>query len=199
MDLSKREKGLFFATLAVAAVLLLDQYALTPLLEQQDQLRAQRDQILTEMSRAQKIMLERKQLGPKWHTMLSSGLKTDPAAAEGELLHALRDWAKDTGFSISSLKPERPDSKEPLKEIHIQAAGTGSMNEVGKFLFKMQSASFPLKLTEFQLGQRNNSSAELALQIKISTLYCPPEKKKEANGDSKKVASAETSSRGGVK
>lgn len=190
MDLSKREKGFVLATVAVCGILLLDQYVLTPLLEEQDALHAERDKIVTELDRARKIMAERKQLAPKWHNMLNSGLKSDPSEAEGDLLHALRDWAKAAGFTLTSVKPDRPESKEQLKEIHVQATGTGSMSDVAKFLFKLQSASFPLKLTEFQLGTRSNTTNELALQIKLSTLYCPPDKK---------IAKAEFPGNGGAK
>ena len=190
MDLSKREKGLFFAVLAVCGVLLLDQYALTPLMEQQDALHVERDKIIADMDRGRKLLAEKKQLAPKWTSMTSSGLKSDPAEAEGDVLHALRDWAKSANFTLSSVKPDRPESKEQLKEIHVQATGTGSMNDVAKFLLKMQNATFPLKLTEFQLGTRNNTTNELALQIKISTLYYPKEKK---------VAKADTRVNGGTK
>ena len=191
MDLSKREKGLTFGVLGVCAILLLDQYALTPILEQQDALQVERDKITADLTKATKVMAERKQLAPKWHTMLSTGLKTDPAETEGDLLHAMRDWAKSSGFQLTSVKPDRPDSKEQLKEIHVQATGTGSMNDVAKFLFKIQTAPFPLKITEFQLGSRNNSTSELALQVKLSTLYYPPDKRAKSE--------KEVASNGGVK
>jgi Tfp pilus assembly protein PilO len=186
MDLSKREKGLLFASLGVLTILAIDFYALTPLTEQQDLLNAQRDQILADMTKAQKLFAEKKQLAPKWSTMLSNGLKTDPAEAEGQLLHALRDWAKETNVTLSSVKPDRPESKDQLKQIHIQASGTGSMESIAKFLWKMQSANFPLKTTEFQLGARNEGDTNLALQIKVSTLYRSSEQvlaKVEKNGN----------------
>jgi Tfp pilus assembly protein PilO len=188
MEASKREKGLAIGVLGVCAILLLDQYALTPILEQQDALQIERDKIVAELSKAQKVMAERKQLAPKWHTMLTTGLKTDPAETEGDLLHAMRDWAKASGFQLTSVKPDRPESKEQLKEIHVQATGTGSMSDVAKFLHKIQSAPFPLKVSEFQLGSRNNSTTELALQVKLSTLYYPPDKK-AAKSDKPEVAS----------
>lgn len=159
------------ATAGVLAILAVDRYALTPLLEQQDFLNGQRDQILSDMTRAQKVFAERKQMAPKWSSMVASGLKDDPAEAEGQLLHALRDWAKDTSVTLSSVKPDRPESKEQLRQIQIQATGTGSMDGIAKLLWKMQSASFPLKVTELQLGARNDGKSDLSLQVKVSTLY----------------------------
>ena len=53
----------------------------------------------------------------------------------------------------------------------VQATGAGGMENISKLLWKMQSAQFPLKITEMQLGSRNDNSSDLALQLKISTLY----------------------------
>jgi Tfp pilus assembly protein PilO len=191
MDLSKREKGLMYGSLGVLAILAIDYYALTPLMEQQDLLNVQRDQILSEMERDRKLFAERKQLAPKWKTLLSDGLKGDPAEAEGQLLHGLRNWANETGLTLSSVKPDRPESKEQLKQIYIQASGTGSMDSIAKFLYKMQSAGIPLKVTELQIGARNEGDSNLAMQFKVSTLYRSSEQavakiEKTGNGGSVK-------------
>jgi len=190
MNLSNRERGLLFATLAVLAVLLIDYCALTPLTTQQDALQTERMRILADIGHSQKLVAERRKLAPTWHSMVSSGLKEDPAEAEGQLLHALRDWAKESGFALSSVKPDRPESKERLKEIHVQATGAGPMEGVAKFLWKMQSASFPVKVMEAQLGSRTDGTNDLALQVKISTLYLAPEQR---------VAKAEKPGNGGAR
>jgi hypothetical protein len=171
MHMSRREKGLAFGTLAVLVLFLADRYVLTPFLDQQGALEAQRGQILTDISRAQNVMNERRQLAPKWKGMVAGGLKSDPAEAEGQLLHALRDWAKETGFALSSLKPDRPDAKDQLKEVHVVATGNGNMESTAKFLWKMQGSAFPLKVLDFQLSSRSDGANDLALQVKVSTLY----------------------------
>jgi Tfp pilus assembly protein PilO len=177
MNLSRREQGLALVVLGVLVILLADRYVLTPLLARQELVATQRGQVLAETGHAQGLMRECRQSAPKWNSMLSNGLKQDPAEAEGQLLHALRDWAKEAGFVLASVKPDRPESKEQLKEIQIQATGNGSMESVAKFLWKMQSTPFPLKVLEFQLGSRTDGANDLALQVRISTLYWAPEQK----------------------
>lgn len=177
MNLSQRERLLVFSALGVLAFLLADFYALTPLLERQDVLQGQREQLLGDLSRGHKLMAEGRQLTPKWSSMLSSGMKSKPSAAEGQLLHALRDWAKETGFALSSVKPDRPESKEQLKEVHVQATGTGSMDGIVRFLGRMQASALPLKILEFQLSSRTDGMDDLSLQVKISALYNAPEQK----------------------
>lgn len=177
MNLSSREKGLALGTIAVLAILLVDYYVLTPFLSERDLLETQRAQILADISRGRKLVSEGKELVPKWKGMEASGLKEDPAEAESQLLHALRDWAKESGLALSSLKPDRPESKEELKEVHVQATGTGSMDGVSKFLWRAQSASFPVKVLEVQVGSRTDGTNDLALQVKLSTLYRAPQQR----------------------
>lgn len=177
MNLSGREKVLAFGVLGIALLLFLDQYALTPLLDHGDALMIQREQINADIRRGQKLFSERKQMTPKWNQIVSAGLLRDPAEAESQVLHALRDWAKEAGFILTSIKPERPESKAELKEIQILATGNAPMDGVAMFMYRIQSAGFPLKVTEIQLGTHNENSADLALQVKVSTLYYVPESK----------------------
>jgi len=171
MNLSRRERALVFGVSAIIFLWMIDRYALSPVLERQSDLQLQRDRILKEIRRGNALISERRQLAPKWNEMLSAGLKDDPAEAEGQLLHALRDWAKESGFTLTSVKPDRPESKSELKEIQIQAAGTAKMDAITGFLWQLHSAPFPLKVTDLQISSRNDGSNDLALQLKISTLY----------------------------
>jgi Tfp pilus assembly protein PilO len=171
MAVSKRERTLGLAAAVVIGLLAVDQYLLTPIFNDEDQLQLQRQDLLTELEHSRKVLNERKALMPKWKTMLETGLKTDTSEAEGQLLHALRDWARETKLTLSSQKPDRPESKSTLREIIVEANAVGSMEAIAKFMFKMKSAAFPLKLTEFQVAAQNESSNSLTLQIKVSTLY----------------------------
>ena len=175
--MSKREKMLLFATGAVFVILILDLYVLAPLFQHQGLLDTQSGQYQTEIDRGKKLLAERKQLEPKWESMVKGGLKDDPKEAEGQLLQALLAWSRDAGLTLSSQKPERPESKERLKEIQVQVVGKGAWESVPKLLFKIQSAALPLKIMELQLVSRNDASHDVSLQLKISTLYSPSEVK----------------------
>jgi len=168
--MSRREKMLLLATGAVIALLLLDQYALGPFLAYRDQLDKQSAQYQADIGRDGKVLKEYKRLKPEWERLAAGGLKEDPAEAESQLLHALLNWSKETGLAISSEKPERPETKERLKEIQVQVVGSGPWDSVPRFLFKVQSAALPVKIMELHLGARNDTSHEVSVQIKISTL-----------------------------
>ena len=193
MALAKRERLLVIGTVAVVGLLGLDQYLLTPVLDAEDQLQNERQQIVSDMTRAQSVMSDRKAAMARWRTMVRTGLKSDPAEAEGQLLHALRDWAKESGLVLSSVKPERPESKDTqLREIQVQASANGTMEALTKFMLKVQQSAFPLKLSEFQMASRNESTNDIALQIKVSTLYKGAAPAADSTGKSSSPAAEET-------
>jgi Tfp pilus assembly protein PilO len=171
MAMSKREQTLAVCVGAVVGLLAIDRYALTPLMDAEDALQLERDRIVGEIQRGQMQLAEKKRATPKWKNLLASGLKDDPASAESQLLHALRDWARECGLTLSSMKPDRPQSKEALKQVLVQATATGNMEGLSKFMWKAHSASFPLKVVDIQTSTKAEGGEELMIQIRVSTLY----------------------------
>jgi hypothetical protein len=175
MFLSKRERLIITATLAVVALLALDRYVVSPLLECCDREAALKEIRLAEIQRGRDLLDRKREVAPKWREMIASGLKRDPAEAESQILHAVGDWAKDAGLKLSSMKPERLPDKRSLQEISFQAAGTGSMSAVSRFLWRLEASKVPIRVKELQLGSRKEGTDDLTLQLRLSTLYQAPD------------------------
>jgi hypothetical protein len=175
MFLSKRERLIITATLVVVALLALDRYVVTPLMECGDREAALKEIRLAEIQRGRALLDRKREVAPKWREMIASGLKRDPAEAESQILHAVGDWAKDAGLKLSSMKPERLPDKRSLQEISFQAAGTGSMSAVSRFLWRLEASKVPIRVKELQLGSRKEGTDDLTLQLRLSTLYQAPE------------------------
>ena len=111
----------------------------------------------------------------EWKEMLEAGLKRDVSEAESQVLHAVRNWSQESGLALSSVKPQRIAQEGDLQEITFQAAGTGSMRSVARFLWQLETAPLPLKVKELQLGSRKEGADDLSLQLRISALYLPAE------------------------
>ena len=171
MILSRRERLLIAATLIAVAALVLVRYAVTPLLDARDAAEARKQGLLDEMDRARGLLAHERRLSPEWRAMTAAGLRRDPTEAESQVLHAVGDWAMEAGLRLSSLKPERVSEKKHLQEINFQATGTGSMNAVARFLWRVETAGIPIRLKELQLGSRKEGTDDLTLQLRLSTLY----------------------------
>jgi len=173
MTFSKRERVIFAALAAVLAVLVLDWWIVTPLLDRSAEVEARKAVLLSEMANAENLLQRRRVIGPRWRQMLAEGMKRDPAEAESQVLHALGDWAADAGLDLVSLKPARSTQETLLPEIDFRAAGTGSMAAVSRFLWRLETATIPVKVKALQIGSRKEGQDNLSLQVQVSTLCFP--------------------------
>ena len=171
MRLSKRETYIAAAAIAAVALLALDRYVVTPVLESGEALEAEKEQLVDELANAQRLFERRQMLGGRWDELTAGGLTDDPEEAESLILHAMRDWAAEAGLSMSSLKPERDESDGKVREITIAVAGTGPMRAVARFLWQAETSPLPLRIHEVQLGARREGADDLSLQVRASTLY----------------------------
>ena len=181
MVLSKRERLIAAAALLAVGILLADRVALTPLLERRTAVEDERQRVLAELERARVLFERRKLLSPRWREMLDAGLGLGPAEAESQVLHAVRNWSQEAGLALSSLRPERMSPRAGLNEITFQASATGGMRAVAGFLWRLESSSLPVRVTELQLGARREGTDDLSLQLHISAL-CQPSDSEAVSG-----------------
>lgn len=176
MVLSKRERLIILVAALVVAALVLDRYALTPLLDARQVLGAEKETLLADLERASALLARKRQMQPRWKDMLAGGLQADPTEAESQILHAVRNWSTECGLRLASVKPERLPEKTVLPEIAFQAVGTGTMSAVSRFLWRLETAKIPVRIQEFQVGARKEGTDDLTLQIRLSTVYLPAER-----------------------
>ena len=171
MILSKRERYISGATVLVLGALVLDRYALTPLFERRAQLESETSECQSQLERAVKLFKKNGQLSKKWGGMTAAGLGSDASAAESRLLHAVRDLAQESGLSLSSVKPERSELERQFRRITFRATGTGPMLAVSKFLWRVETATLPVRIADLQVNSRKDGADDLSIQLGISTLY----------------------------
>jgi hypothetical protein len=98
-------------------------------------------------------------------------------------MHAVQNWSQEAGLKITSLKPERLPDKRSLAEISFQATGTGNMNAVSRFLWRIETAKVPIRVKELQVGSRKEGADDLTLQLRFSTLYQAPQRSLPGGAD----------------
>jgi hypothetical protein len=171
MKLSRRETVMAVVAVLAVALLVADRYVVTPLMEGSAALADKRDQLVQRLENNRRLFERQQLMAGKWREMTAGGLTSDPADAEGRVLHALRDWADEAGFALASIKPERNEREGQVGEITVLAAGTGPMRSVARFLWQVETCALPLRIHELQLGSRTEGADDLSLQLKLSTLY----------------------------
>ena len=168
MVLSSRERYIVIGSALVLGALGLDQFILNPLMDGWDQTQRQKQALQGEMTRARAALKNGHELAPKWRDMTAAGIKTDPAEAESQALHAIQTWAAESGVTLSMLKPDRMTEKTQLPAISFQAGAAGTMDAMGKWLWRMQYAKIPIRITELQLSSRKEGADDLTATLRLS-------------------------------
>ena len=170
MILSRRERTITGATIAVIGLFALDHWALSPLLEASDVVGTKAEVCRAQLEKANQLFSRGKALGRRWGAMGKGVTKDDLPAAESQLLHSVRDWAQESGLVLSSVKPEQVRDEKQFKRILFRATGTGPMKAVSKFLWHVQTGNIPVRIADMELSSRKEGADDLAIQIGLSTL-----------------------------
>lgn len=169
--LSKRERIIGIVTVLIVVALVGDRFILTPAVNSLGDLKDRREALLAEINEAQNLFERRRLMEKKWQQLLGEDLKNE-SEAESRLLHAVDDWAQQTRFTLTSVKPERMlVVKSGLKEMTFTIAGTGSLEAAGEFLWQVETAALPVRIKDIQLGSANETGNNMSLQLLLSALY----------------------------
>ena len=179
MILNKREKIIAYATGAAIGLFLLDYVAISPLMAHRDDVVTRLTQARAEANTTEQVIDRGKVMTKRWKEMTQAGLGTDTSTAEAQALHALNNWADDAGLAITSMKPERTERVKQLNQITIRATAQGNQRSVGRFLYAIQTAGIPMRVTDLQMAARKEGLDEMTLTLGVSTIaVAPPEKPK---------------------
>src|SRR3954465_7510660 len=175
MILSRRERYIVIATVAVVGFLALDQLVLTPLFDRREVVQAQSRQKVEELDRANALFTNRARLNRKWIEMTGTSLQADGSTAESQIIRAVGDWARESGLNLSSVKPERAEKEKQFMKITFRANATGNMAAISRFMWRLQTSKVPVRVTDLSITTRRDGVDDLSLDVGISTLYLPPE------------------------
>lgn len=181
MDLSKRERYIVIAAVVVLAVLVLDRYVLTPFVGKWGRVSNDRARLSQQLDRASGLFERRERLEARWQEMLSTSLKTDPASAESQVLHALREWSQKSGMTLSSVRPDHVAGGGDLPQIRFSVTCTGSMQSAAAFMWDIETADLPLRIDSMQLSTAREGGRQMSLQVEVSTIYALPDVEDEAS------------------
>ena len=181
MVLSRREQIIGLVTAGVLGLLALDHVALSPLLERRasadTDLRAAEGDAL----RADQLLQNAPRMLTRWKTMKDAGLKSDATESKSQAMRKLLEWERESGIEFTSLQPDRGDAgamgsrkHKDFQQITIRASGTGSMRSVSRFLWQVQTAEIPMRITDLQIDARKPGSDDLMMTLSVSTLALAP-------------------------
>jgi Tfp pilus assembly protein PilO len=170
IKLTPRERNIFIVVLVLAALWALDELAIGPLLAARSQLQDDTLTATQSLEQANHLFTVERLDRRKWEQMTRYGLRTDPAAAESQMLHAIQDWSRDAGLALTGNKPDRAEAQKPFQKITFHVTTTGNLAAVNRFLWDAETATIPMRIEDLTIASRKEGTDDLSLSVAVSTL-----------------------------
>jgi hypothetical protein len=171
MALTARERKIMIFAVGAVLILLLNHYAITPIMDKRDQARQDREEKTAQVNKAESALNRKGVIQERWNQMREAGLGSDIQKAEAMVYRFLEDSASRSGLVSGAIQPDRRQSEGQIGQIDFVMSGTGSMQAVTRFLWSLEMAQIPLKIKSYQLGSKDESAREMTIQVELSTIY----------------------------
>ena len=169
MALSRRERTITVAALAVGSILALDRLGLSPYLERRQALADQIAQRTQDMNDARQL-LQREQRLRQILTGMGQTLRLEASAVEGQLLHLLHQWQEESGVGGASFQRVYTVEEHGFTHLRFQISATGSIGAVAMLVYRVETAPIPLRVDDVHLLPKRENGEELQIQLSVSAL-----------------------------
>jgi hypothetical protein len=180
--MSKRERLIASVTGAAVALFALDRYAVTPYFDKRKEVAGQLDTVIRKNAEDTNKITKQRRLEREWRNMISGGLKSDAGDAEQQLYDSVRDWARESGVTVTASDPQRVARNDRTQIVRLRVTGNGTTAAFSKLLWKVETSPLPLKVDEFTLTAQPPGEDKLGVTLTVSTIWVRPAGPDDAKG-----------------
>jgi hypothetical protein len=179
---SKREKYIAIGTGIAVALLVLDSFVVEPYFTDLSNIATAHDSAVEKISSAHFLFDKQTRLQKVWKDMEGHGMLSGDQQAGSQLEHALSDWAQRAGIILQSVKSgqsqtiklEASQKQSPQFDvISYRVTAFGAMRSFSQFLWALETAPIPLRVTDVRVTPVREGTDDLSLQLGVSTLSAP--------------------------
>jgi hypothetical protein len=174
VNLNERERKIAIVTAAVLVLLLLYYIAYQPYSAARAEVLSNISDTQDKLDHASNVFSRERRLAKVWAELQAGGLNVDPARADHQTLAALDDWAKATGFTLVTYKPDRTSQEGTFDVVSVSASGTGSMPTVARMLAAIETAGIPIRINDLTITPQKEGTDDLQVRFGLSALCQPP-------------------------
>lgn len=168
--MTKRERYIGIGTLAALVVLALNYLFVAPLFAQRETLDIGTSEATAKVKEGEAAIARRARDAALWR-QFTPALKRDASDTESQIRDKVLDWAQAAGLSLTSTKLDRPEKEKDFYRMTVHATGSGTMEQLGYFLYHIQTAQIPVRVSDLQIGTRKEATDDLSITLGISTIY----------------------------
>jgi hypothetical protein len=172
---SNRERYVGVAVAVAVAIFALDRYLLSPYLARLEAVDLEQQDATVQLDKQTAVFNDQRRLRKVWSDMrANNALVPDAWQAEAQLMQALQTWADEAGVKVGTRKPEQPVPEAGFVRTGVQFTGTGSTAAISKFLWRLETAPLPIRVSELTLRSRVENTDNLTVNLNVSTLSIVP-------------------------
>jgi hypothetical protein len=175
MNINKRQQILAIAAAAIVGAFVLDKLVITPLTKGWKERTATIADLRKSIAQGT-AALDREQITRRrWNEMRKNTLPFAASVAEQEMLGAFDKWSRESGISVSSIKPQwKRGSTDDYSVLECRVDAAGNLATVTRFLYDVEHSPMALKIESVELAARDNNGQQLALGLLVSGLRLAP-------------------------
>ena len=175
MILSKRERYIAILTISVVGILGVDFFIVSPLFARSREVGDLIDRANQDIIKQQKDLKNVKAARNKWTQVSGNTIKRDASEVESQVYSAVQEWGRDARISLA-FRNERTEKEKGFTKITYVLTGNGSMEQISRFLYQVQTARIPVRIVDLQIGIRGREGVDdLALTVKVASIFQQPE------------------------
>lgn len=179
---NKREKMIAIVTGCVLGLVLIYTEVVSPLMASQDSLTKEIRTLEAGRDLDNRILNKAHSQEKAWAALTHGQLPANQSAAESQLLDNLFKWAQASRLTITSQKPERTEKEKDLMRLTYRVAGNGGMEQIAAFLWEIQNAKIPVRISDVTISTRKDGTDDLSINVGISTLFMTADTPRNMSG-----------------
>lgn len=173
MNLQHRQRLLVWVAAAVLAVLLGDRLILTPAIKHWKARSARIADLRKKVSQGALLLDRARTIRERWASMQDNVLTNNLSAAENDLIKAFDRWSRDSGISVSAIRPQAKRGEDDAYTLECRADAFGSLSSIARFLYLLEKDPIALRIDSVELNRRDPQAQQLTLGLQVNALLLP--------------------------
>jgi hypothetical protein len=169
-QMDSRQRRLAIVALLGVGLLAGDRLVLTPLVKSWKTRAEQIARLHRSVTDGTLLVQRETAIRTRWDEMRTNTLDRQVSVAESQVLKAFDRWSRDSGVSISSLRPQWKRGAEGYATLECRADAGGNLANLTRFLYAAETDPLALKVDVVELTARDAEGQQLTLGLQVSGL-----------------------------
>ncbi len=175
MTIKSRQQLLAIIAIGAIAFLAIDRLVIRPLQNSWTQRSSRLVDLKQSVTRGAYLLERQDIIHTRWERMRSQTLPAQPSTAQDLVLKSFDRWAKESGASIGSIRPQWKGTEPEYALLECRADASGDLASIARFLYELEKDPLALKVDLLEMTSNDNNGKQITLVLQVSGLLLTPQ------------------------